>query len=186
MLFFEKFHFFTFFGCFPPQGRKKVIFWKKVKLNQNHVLRVFFPRIFDFGVRKTKQHRFGGLNDLPLGWYEKLTTSKIFIFEQKKIRFFRVFWVFSPPGAKKSDFLKKVKLTPNHFLGVFFPKIYDFKARKTKKHRFGGLNDLRLRWYEKLATSIIFIFKQKIFLIFQFFFWFFFFFVSTFLLYIIT
>ena len=83
-----------FLGVFAPQGPKKVIFWKKVKLTQNHFFGVFFPKVYDFEDKKTKKHRFEGLNDLRLGWYEKLTTSKIFIFEQKKISIFQFFLDF--------------------------------------------------------------------------------------------
>ena len=88
---------------FSPPGAKKVIFPKKVKLPQNHFLRLLFPEIYDFKVKTTKIHRFGGLNDARLGRYEKLPTSKIFIFEQKKIfifsfffGFFFIYFFFSP------------------------------------------------------------------------------------------
>ena len=117
-----------FLGVFAPQRPKKVIFRKKVKLTQNHFLGLFFPEIYDFEVKNTKKHRFGGLNDLRFGWYKPLTTSKIFIFEQKKILIFQFFsgFIFS-----------------QQFYRIFWPRV-----------QFWGLSSLKSQFFSRMTTQL--------------------------------
>ena len=117
----------------PKMGSKISIFPKLPKIAQKLVIGVFAAKIFVFGVKKIQNRRFDGRNHPQI--------MRCYILKNWIFSYF--LGVFAPQRPKKVIFRKKVKLTQNHFLGLFSPEIYDFEVKNTKKHRFGGQNDPR-------------------------------------------